>query len=317
MEHYEKAAYAGLLIQGRLREAIQYLTQFPQKQRMMQRTLSVFEHGKTLKRSDNEVIHRIDAVYQAYYRMVFWQQADRDEAAVHLYTALCSLLHVQPEAAPEDIHTALEKTEFAAGEAAAHQGFCFLGGTTSGYYGPYIWKSTEPVAYDIALPQGRCTLTVNMMDGFISRSWLDFLSFGKIGTGGWAGEDGQLYCVRSAYAREMDKPSFRISYLMHEAQHMQDRERYPGISSMHMEYRAKLVEIIGYPRMSKFKSFLREASDSDAANAHSFASYLIVRNLSERVLGVGYESDYTKWKDTLSKIRHHARILLDEYPRGL
>lgn len=316
MEQYERATYAGLLIQGRLHEAVQYLAQFPQKQRIVQRTLSIFEHGKTLKRSANEVINRIDAVYQAYYRMVFWQQADKIEAAAFLYSALSSLLQIQPKTA-DGTDIGLEKAEYAAGEAAAKEGFCFLGGTTSGYYGPYIWKSIEPTVYDIALPQGHCTLTVNMMDGFVSRSWLDFLSFGKTGTGGWAAEDGQLYCVRSAYAREMDKPSFQISYLMHEAQHAQDREKYPGISPMHLEYRAKLTELIGYPRITKFKGFLREASNSDEANAHSYASYLIIRNLSQRIFGTDYESNDEKWRGTLQTIRLHARILLDEYPHGL
>jgi hypothetical protein len=299
MFEYEKHTFSGLLIQGKLREAVEYLSQFPQKQRLMRRYYSIFEDGNRLKRSDNTLINAIDATYQEYYRMVFWQQIGREQAAASLCAALCELLHLQVACNESD---ALEKVEEAVGATVTNEGFSFLGGTTSGYFGPYIWRSTESVQYSIALPQNNRKLTVCMMDGFVSRSWLDFLSFGKIGTGGWAGNDGQLYCVRSAYATKMDKPAFRISYLMHEAQHALDKELAPDMSPLHLEYRAKLVELIAYPRITKFRSFLAEASDTDEANFHAFASYQIVSGLSRRMFDSQYESDFNKWRGKLQLI---------------
>lgn len=314
MNGYDKHVYSGLLIQGKLKDAVDYLSQFPEKQHLMRRYRSVFEDGRILKRSNNPVINAIDAIYQDYYRMMFWQHSSREQAAERLCKALCKLLSLQITC---DGPESLEAAEEAAGAAIAGEGYCFLGGTTSGYFGPYIWRTTEPVQYDIALPQGARTLTVCMMDGFISRSWLDFLSFGKIGTGGWAGSDGQLYCVRSAYKADFEKPSFQISYLMHEAQHALDKELYPGISPLHLEYRAKLVELIAYPRLTKFKSFLMEASGSDEANFHAFASYQIVNGLSQRIFGSEYESNFDNWNGKLHLIRKYSRAMLGAYSYGI
>jgi len=314
MAEYDKHVLNGLLIQGRLHDAVDYLSQFPQKQRLVRRYVSVFEDGKVLKRSDNPVVNTIDAIYQSYYRMVFWQQAGREQAGGKLCASLCELLKLKLEYNGRE---ALEKAEEAVGAAVTKEGYCFLGGTTSGYLGPYIWKNTEPVQYEVLLPSGSRKMTVCMMDGFVSRSWLDFLSFGKVGTGGWAGADGQLYCVRSAYADDMDKPSFKISYLMHEAQHALDKEMTPGMSPLHLEYRAKLVELIAYPRITKFRSFLAEASDTDEANFHAFASYQIVSGLSRRTFGKEYESNFDSWRGKLPLIQRHARALLDEYSFGI
>jgi hypothetical protein len=84
-----------------------------------------------------------------------------------------------------------------------------------------------------------------------------------------------------------------------------------------MEYRAKLAELIGYPRLSLLKSFLCEASGEDEGNTHAYASFLVVRNLSRRVFGCGYEGDFARWRGKLTKVRHAARALLDEYPQGV
>lgn len=60
------------------------------------------------------------------------------------------------------------------------KGQCFLGGRTAGYYGPYIWTTTETVTYGVELPGGYQDYTVNLLDGFCSQSWLDYLSLVKL-----------------------------------------------------------------------------------------------------------------------------------------
>ncbi len=113
---------------------------------------------------------------------------------------------------------ALEETAKATFEAA---GWHFLGGTTGSHYGPYIWQETTRTDYAVEIPSGTETVTVFWMDGFLMRSWLDWLSDGEVGAGGWAKEEG-LYCVRKVYAGKLDQPSFQISFLKHEAQHHAD-----------------------------------------------------------------------------------------------
>jgi hypothetical protein len=278
-----------------------------------------------IQRSDNAFVNEIDAVFQRYYKMVFWDGISREESAQFLFEAL--LRFVDPvelhklfsdtfgEAADkqyEDVSMRVNGIEELLKTAIAKEGFHYLGGDTQGYFGPYIWKSTTPVTYPVALPGTAQDLTVNMMEGFVSRSWLDYLSAGKIGTGGWA-KNGELYCVKDAYKTKMDSPSYLVSYLKHEAQHVRDMARYPAISSVQLEYRAKLVELIYYPNILRFKSFLSEADGSDQGNSHAYASYLIVGDLSKRIFQQDYVADHNRWKGKLHAIQSSATVCYNDF----
>lgn len=96
-----------------------------------------------------------------------------------------------------------------------------------------------------------------MMDGFVSRSWLDFISFGNVGTGGWIGKDGSLCCIKSLY--DINSQNFKTSFLKHEAQHGYDIKKFSGISSIDLEYRAKLVELIYWEDTKIIKKIHLEA----------------------------------------------------------
>ena len=120
-------------------------------------------------------------------------------------------------------------------------GYHALFGKTQGYYGPYIWRDTVPTVYRVELPDGAAEYTVYILKGFVFRSWLDYLTFGKQGTGGWASPDGTINCIEQAYDFESER--FLVSLLKHEAQHTVDMKRFPGITPAELEYRAKLVEL--------------------------------------------------------------------------
>ena len=64
------------------------------------------------------------------------------------------------------------------------EGYHALFGKTQGYYGPYIWRDTVPTVYRVELPCGTAEYTVNILKGFVFRSWMDYLTFGRYGTGG-------------------------------------------------------------------------------------------------------------------------------------
>ena len=64
--------------------------------------------------------------------------------------------------------------------------------------------------------------------GFVFRGWMDYLTFGWYGTGGWASLDGTIHCVEQAYDFESEK--FLVSLLKHEAQHTVDMKRFPEIT---------------------------------------------------------------------------------------
>lgn len=122
-----------------------------------------------------------------------------------------------------------------------------------------------------------------MLNGFISRSWIDYLSFGEIGPGGWTDNDGYINCVKSAW--DCESESFQISFLKHEAQHAKDLEMNKNLSSEDLEYRAKLVELIYSKERNLLEQFVHEASNSDMSNGHAVAAFRIVRNFLD-ILGV-------------------------------
>ena len=148
-------------------------------------------------------------------------------------------------------------------------GYHALFGKTQGYYGPYIWRDTVPTVYRVELPGGT-EYTVNILKGFVFRSWMDYLTFGKHGTGGWASPDGTINCIEQAYDFESER--FLVSLLKHEAQHATDMRQFPGITPAELEYRAKLVELHYSGDLGLLQKFLSEADESRASDSHAVAS---------------------------------------------
>lgn len=115
---------------------------------------------------------------------------------------------------------------------------------------------------------------MKLLDGFVVKSWLDYLSFGKVSTGGWTDTDGIINCVKSSY--DFDSEDYRVSLLKHEAQHARDLSLWPDMPSAMLEYRAKLVELIYSAERNLLTQFVREADSSDDSNGHFAAVYRIV-----------------------------------------
>lgn len=348
---YRKEYYKAFLIQGKLREAVQYLSRFEEKKSLVKRYQEVFEEKQEVVRVENTTIHEIDCIYQDYYRQVFW---DEKSELITLKT-LCQGLYQylthhgndsqwneslrlsneeqvlklekeeqwkeslkqEEEHFIELLKQKIEKYELEIQRIVEKEGYHFLGDTTCAWYGPYIWKDTTEVIYHVELPKQSKEMTVHMMTGFVARSWLDFISFGTIGTAGWAKEDGQIFCVKKSYEGEMDLPSFQITYLKHEAQHSVDKSQYPELDSTQLEYRAKLVELIYYPDSRAFYHILYEADDSNRNNSHSYASYLIIRKLSQMLLGREYEKKEAEWKPYEDKIAEAAKELFNQEPEQI
>ena len=150
------------------------------------------------------------------------------------------------------------------------KGYHALFGKTQGYFGPYIWRDTVPTVYRVELPGGTAKYTVNILKGFVFRSWMDYLTFGMRGTGGWASPDGIINCIEQAYDFESER--FLVSLLKHEAQHTVDMKQFPGITPAELEYRAKLVELHYSGNLELLQGFLSAADESRASDAHAVAS---------------------------------------------
>lgn len=277
MKKYDSKNFNRLICQGKLREAVDYLKNFPSKKRLVKKYEAVFESDSPVIRSKNEVINRIDAIFQKYYRNVFWKGMKKEDAFMRLCSRISVFLNYKlPDTKSFDELEQLWENEIEPKikVVVEKESFHYLGGKTQGYYGPYIWKKTVPKTYRVQLP-GRITeYTVNMMKGFISRSWMAFLSFDRIGTGGWAGEDGILNCVWKSYAKEVHTSKNQKSFF----------------------------------------SFLSEADCSSQENSHTYASYLLIRNLSRLLFHEDYVNDAEKWKGKRNEVKNCSLRLYQEYP---
>ena len=264
MTSFVNTIYRGYLIRGELHNAISYVAQFPEKQELYNRYVTLFEQEHYLIYDIPDELNQILLAYQKYIRDSFYCGKSITDAEDALLANLKTLLP-----APENV-TLEQLDEKFVPQAFTQKGFFCLTGQTGGYYGPYIWRTIEEVTFPVELPDGMAEYSVRFMDGFIFRSWLAYISFDEVGTGGWSAGDGIICCVKSAY--DIESESFRVSLLKHEAQHEWDKAHYKNLSSRELEYRAKLVELIYSKERNLLKSFLAEADTTDGDNAHAFAS---------------------------------------------
>lgn len=276
-QNYSDMVYHGLLIRGNLTGAIAYLKQFPEQAELYRRYMYVFEEGRLTDFPVAPRLNRLLAAYQRYYRDAFYLCMDKEDAEAGLRAGLAGALGIDPEGQDLD---SLEENQVA--EAFQAGGFSFLGGRTGGFYGPYIWRDTQAKTYPVQLPDGVQNYTVKLLDGFLSLSWLDYLSFGAVGTGGWCGKDGIIHCVRASY--DLEGENFQVSLLKHEAQHARDLEICPDMDPEDLEYRAKLVELIYSTQRDQLSAFFMEAG-RDSSSTHGAASTRVIGGYA-RVLGL-------------------------------
>lgn len=297
---FDHGAFRSYLVNGKLKAAMDYLSRFPEQSERRARYASRFQEGRYEAFDENPFLNDILLAYQKYYRDVFYLEQPPEDAARRLAARLGDALQSGG---------GLSELEERAAEAFRANGFYFLGGRTSGFFGPYIWRHEELRRYAVELPHGTQNYAVKLLDGFLMRSWLDYLSFGETGTGGWANGDGLIHCVRSAY--DLESEDFQVSLLKHEAQHAYDLERYKGITNPELEYRAKLVELIYSRERNLLARFAAESDPSPAASGHGAAACRITEG-AEALLGVSQEEFASL---SIEKIQAAARTLFEDSTR--
>ena len=258
-------------VNGNIKGAMAYMRSHEEFKDILPAYAAIFEDQKyrTYEMPDN--LNNILRLYQIYFRDTFYCGIPEEEAADKLLAGLRELLNL-PDA-DEELLTKQLQSEFTAA------GYHTLFGKTQGYYGPYIWRDTVPTLYRVELPGGTAEYTVNILKGFVFRGWMDYLTFGRYGTGGWASPDGTIHCVEQAYDFESEK--FLVSLLKHEAQHTVDMQQFPEITPAELEYRAKLVELHYANDLGLLQKFLSEADESKASDSHAIAAARIQREFSD------------------------------------
>ena len=258
-------------LNGDIKGAIAYMRDHKEFKDILPAYVAIFENCEYRTYEIPDRLNDILRLYQIYFRDTFYCGLPEAEAAEKLLAQLKILLDM-----PDATEALLAEQLQSVFEA---NGYHALFGKTQGYYGPYIWRDTVPTVYRVELPGGTAEYTVNILKGFVFRSWMDYLTFGRYGTGGWASPDGTINCIEQAYDFESER--FLVSLLKHEAQHTVDMKRFPEITPAELEYRAKLVELHYSNDLSLLQKFLLEANESKANDAHAIASVRIKREFAD------------------------------------
>ncbi|MNC35083.1 hypothetical protein D3C75_835520 [compost metagenome] len=250
-------------------------------------------------------IRSVIVAYHAYFREVLTHPRESCAAAEEtLKHELADLLQINSPPGLDAIEQNLTL-------AFAEKGYHFLGGITPPFRGPYIWRTMESQQFEVELPSGQQSVMVHMMSDFLLESWMSFATCEQQGVGGWAGDG--LYCNFKRYGDVLSE-KFQISFLKHEAQHLYDYEHFPEMDSAHLEYRAKLVELIYRKDHAILKKFLLQAKN-DPDFPHPYASYLIIRKLSALLFNKDYEPETRLWLELDYKdIRASALKLFESTP---
>ena len=258
-------------LNGDIKGAIAYMREHEEFKEILPAYVAIFENGEYRTYEIPDRLNDILRLYQVYYRDTFYCGLPEAAAADKLLTGLKALRDV-PDADEVQLTERLQVLFEA-------EGYHALFGKTQGYYGPYIWRDTIPTLYRVELPDKTAEYTVNILKGFVFRSWMDYLTFGRYGTGGWASPDGTINCIEQAYDFESER--FLVSLLKHEAQHTIDMKQFPGITPAELEYRAKLVELHYSNDLGLLQKFLSEADESKTDDSHAVASARIQREFAD------------------------------------
>ena len=299
MEERPAVQISQFFMNGDIKGAIAYMRDHAEFKDILPAYVAIFENCEYRAYEISKKLNDILRLYQIYFRDVFYCGMPEAEAAGRLLTQLKVYLNL-----PDTEETLLKERLQSMFEA---EGYHALFGKTQGYYGPYIWRDTVPTVYRVDLPGGTAEYTVNLLKGFVFRGWMDYLTFGRYGTSGWASPDGTINCVAQAYDFESER--FLVSLLKHEAQHTVDMKRFPGITPAELEYRAKLVELHYSGDLGLLQKFLSEADESRTGDSHAAASARIALEFA----GVDQGSLSCIQARALELLHRHTKEMKEKY----
>lgn len=258
--------------------------------------------------SGDPLVDAIVASYRRYWSAALMNGRPAVGADERLADALRSLVTAHDPAGgvpgPQDAFEALAPV-------LQRRGFHVLADRAMPLQDLFIWRNQNSREFDVGLVDRERPVRVVFLSGFSSQGWKHYASLGLATTTGWV--DGEtLYCVEWAYAP--DTENFAVSYLKHETQHLADFEQFPGLSSVELEYRAKLTELAF--ASATLRRLLEDFSAKAAPNPespHAAANWRVVRAVYEALYGEEYPGDATGWATVnAAKVNRQARRLLVE-----
>lgn len=227
-----------------------------------------------LKPDDDPVVASVTTAYRRYWRRAVMEPDRRDAAQQALLAELQQIAGSDDPDATRLLELLRSKIE--------ERGAWAINGRTGFLLDLIVWRNQDARDEIVGLPEGLQAARVYYLDDFVSRGWSNYLSCDRSGTGGWANDDG-LFVIVPNYDSLTDE-AFRISHLVHEAQHFADYGRFPGLAGWELEYRAKLAEMASAVE-SRDRLLARFASNIgvDPSEAHSYANARVLTELRARL----------------------------------
>lgn len=228
---------------------------------------------------DDAFVRSVLKTYQNYWWLALRQPAERAALETNLLAALRALLGDAGQA-PKD----LDALEVVLQAELEKRGYHAQLGTTSPLRDLMLWHKQTTREFEVSMVDGPYRVKAELLDEFATIGWAQFGSCGRVANGGWATEDA-LYAVLPRYKEGIEGDSFQIVFLGHEAQHLADKNRLPGMASWELEYRAKLAELAratGALSQKRLLGMITAQGDSPDA-AHPYANTHVVRDLTAKL----------------------------------
>lgn len=247
--------------------------------------------------SKNEVINDICTIYRDYWKNKLLQAPVNSDSI--LYDQLFHyLVNKKLTTLSLDEFSKTIKDDSELTRVIENEGFHCKFFLINGIQDLVIWDKQRQKEYAVQLPEVQIDVNVIFIENYVLRGAYDYATFGHSQIGGWASNsDSSLYCNKGTYKLTSEK--FQYSYLKHESIHFVDIKYYPNLEAADLEYRAKLIELIYCTEKTIFKrleEFINGASNESRENAHPFANYHLISQLSQKLFNKEFEADISKWK---------------------
>lgn len=251
-------------------------------------------------------VNSVVRVYREYWVRTLTRRHTVEEGAHFLETALLDLLRQSGETVqPHPASGAFDRV----GAVLRDKGFHYLEAEAPPLRDLFLWKSEENKRYMVRLTDRTQAVRVTFMKEIYSMGWKEFATLGLVSTTGWV-EGTNLYCVSQAYDRSSEE--FRVSYLKHESRHLADFERFPGLPSSELEYRAKLTELaFASTTLRGLLEDFTSKSDPNPGAPHTFANHRVSRAMYLALYGKPMPGSGSPWLNVkVSAANQAARKLL-------
>jgi hypothetical protein len=265
--------------------------------------------------SGNKIINDISNIYRDYWRVELLKPKPESRTDSTLYNNITDyILSNKLTTLSKDSLRKNIKDDSVLKKIIEKEGFKVNFNFRNGFQELFIWNKESTEKYDVILPKETIKITVVFIESYHINGYDEFATVGDSQVGGWATKDStKLYCNKGTY--DLNSEKFKVSYLKHESLHFTDLNNYPNLSAADLEYRSKVIELMYCTEKTIYDNigmFISGANKANRDNAHPYANYILIQNLSKMIFNSDFKSDINQWKKvSVNKINNAAKSLYE------